>query len=275
MSPDSPLLSSCNLLAISCEFAVSRVSAVYVALPIRRLCAGARLRASKVCGAYSRGQPPATRPAAYSWPHNDLVRNVALGLAILVVLASGAALFLYQPVARGHVGGRDAAGLIDPELTTLPGSIVYTYRYAPGADYYTATTIRNDGPLPITINGPDPVLLRDCRANHCVGPWPDAMLIGQDDPHVFFNEPRTAPSAGGSTIDPGEELAVWVHWRMGSYCPPGEPVGLGPGGSESTDFVAVSWSVLGLPRTSYVPLGYGFVVTNPENDPLITCPAVA
>ncbi len=200
------------------------------------------------------------------------MKKVALAtgaIGVALVVGGAAALFLCQPLSTESVAGSDEVerlGVRDEDDETI-----YEYRYAPGGEYFTMFTIRNDGPLRITVNGPDREDITAMGESEHATIWADELLIARVDPQDFFSEPRGAQSASGASIAPSAET-VWIHWRIGSWCPPGQPASYNPGSGISTDQVGVSWSVLGLPRTSDVHLGYRFSVANPGDDPLVTCP---
>jgi hypothetical protein len=199
-----------------------------------------------------------------------VIRVLALLSVAVVVTAVG--LLLYQPLGRGSIATADQVGLIDSSDGNADEPPSYTYRYAPGAEYFTAFTIRNNGSLPVTLIGPD--------QSHGYGSTPDVHAVlwadefriarGEDELQDFEEDPRGALSAVGAVIGAGNEVAIWVHWKMGGACPDGRPAYM-PGTAAGRDRVDVNWSIFGIPRTSTIDLGYTVWSRNPPDDPLLTC----
>jgi hypothetical protein len=58
-----------------------------------------------------------------------------------------------------------------------------------------------------------------------------------------------------SVIAPGDELNVWIRWEIGP-CDPANPRPYGQDSGVGRSSIDVRWSVLGIPRSSTVDLGY-------------------
>lgn len=199
------------------------------------------------------------------------MKRVGLLVVLVIGATSLATLLLYQPIQTGSTSGPDRVGLIDVAEGTDEEPTTYTYRYAPGGDYYTLLTIRNAGPLQVAIVGLDPARVQEGDPSVHAVLWADELLLaGGADVANQWVEARNAISASGSVIPSGDEIVVWVHWRMGRGCPEGGPA-YTPGTGAGLDEVGVAWTVLGLPRVSTVSLGYDVLISNPEDDPVLSC----
>lgn len=198
-------------------------------------------------------------------------------LAIIVVLLLGA-VFAMAGIAvvagmapkAGASFGPDAVGLItteesDPTEGDEPRT-VYVYRYAPGATFLTMTSIRNDGPIALTLLGPAPPpagvesTAMVWAERLLVSPWPDVV------------EPDDATPLDDAVIEAGQEIAVWIVWRVGSLCPTGEPPPLEGGSGYVFDGLGLQWSVMGIPRNDSIELRHVIEVRHPADDQLVTCP---
>lgn len=84
--------------------------------------------------------------------------------------------------------------------------------------------------------------------------------------------PDDAAPLDAVLIEPGEEIGVWIVWRVGSLCPPGERPPLEGGSGYGFDSVALRGSVLGIPRSDIVTLRYFIEVRNPDDDQMVSCP---
>lgn len=196
-----------------------------------------------------------------------VVAIVPIVLAITVAGVSTFALTL-EPLGPGSVSGADPVGLI--ATTEQDDDVLHLYRYEPGASFLTLTSIRNVGPMAITFVG-----LVEPRSDIVDSAliWPEALLLMPDAPGTVGPD-ESLPFAP-VVIEPGHERAVWIGWRVGSQCVPGQAppympeagVGLGP-------LLPFRWSVLGVPRTSEVDLGYAVEALNPLDDPLTVCPSL-
>lgn len=84
---------------------------------------------------------------------------LVLLVGIAVVVAGMAVVAQTRPRA-GSTFGPDTVGLIATEdgdpAEGDAARPVYVYRYAPGATFLTMTSIRNDGPVALTLLGPAP-----------------------------------------------------------------------------------------------------------------------
>ena len=93
-----------------------------------------------------------------------------------------------------------------------------------------------------------------------LSPWPDVV------------RPNEAAALDETIIAAGEEIGVWIVWRIGSLCPPGERPPLEGGTGYGFDTLALHWSVMGIPRSGTLELRHFIEVRNPANDQLVICP---
>jgi hypothetical protein len=192
-----------------------------------------------------------------------LLLGLTSAVAGLVVVA------MTEPRA-GSTFGPGAVGLIateeiDPAESDEPGA-AYVYRYAPGATFLTMTSIRNDGLIALTLLGSEapPVGIESTSLTWAdrllVSPWPE--VIGPDD----------ATPLHEVVVDAGQEIGVWIVWRVGSLCPPGERPPLQGGSGYGFDTLNLRWSIMGIPRSGTIELRHFVEVRNPADDQLVTCP---
>jgi hypothetical protein len=193
---------------------------------------------------------------------------VVLAIVLAIVLAvTGYVAVTFDPLRTGSVSGTDPSGLL-ATIEDHDGGVLHLYKYAPGVSFLTLASIRNDGPIAITLlgleaapaNAPDNALI-----------WPDTLLLLPDGPGTVGPD-ESVPFAAVA-IEPGRDRAVWIRWRVGTSCVPGQDppyppesgVGLGPR-------IPFRWSILWVQRTSEIDLGYSVEAFNPPEDPLAVCP---
>lgn len=196
--------------------------------------------------------------------------GVAFALLVGIVVAAGGivAVDATTPMA-GSAFAPDPVGLLateaeDPASSEEPRPI-YVYRYAPGATFLTMTSIRNDGPLALTLLGPEPPP-PDIETTTL--PWADRLLLSSWPDVVGPDEALPVDSI---VIDAGQEVGVWIVWRVGARCPLGEPPPLMAGSGYEWDSLDLRWSVLGIPRSAPLELRHVVEVRDPADDPLVTC----
>jgi hypothetical protein len=199
-----------------------------------------------------------------------IIAIVFAGLGAASVVGFG--LLNYEPLAQGSTsyGG-------DPHLLLATseddGTTAFHFRYAPSGSLSTAFSVRNNGPVAVTLLGAD---LHDQSEATLAGTavlWPEQLSIARPDQLGDMTDPNTAPPIDRAVIEPGSELILWVRWRLGSSCQPGEAppyfpgtaIGVGPK-------IDLRWSVFSIPRTSSVDMGYMVWADNPADDPLTVCP---
>jgi hypothetical protein len=187
-------------------------------------------------------------------------------------LIAGFGLLNYQPLAQGSTsyGGDPHLLLATTEDDETTG---FHFRYAPSGSFTTAFSVRNDGPIAVTLLGADLHDETEAALAETARLWPEQLSIAMPDPLGDWTDPNTAPPIDHAVIQPGSEFILWVRWRLGGSCEPGEAppyypgtaIGMGPK-------IDLRWSVFSIPRTSSVDMGYMVWADNPAEDPLTVCP---
>jgi hypothetical protein len=185
-----------------------------------------------------------------------LRRSWIVGIGILVLAAiAGTAAFAYEPLTVGSVSGSDDRLLIDTRPVSTDGdddSVVYTYQFHAGTSYYTLASVRNEGPLSITINGIDPNAVLPMSPT--VGPAELRFGSPREDPHSTVAWDSARPFAE-TVVEPNTDLTMWIRWEIGP-CSAGENMPYMANSGITRASIPLSWSILGFPRTTDVDLGY-------------------
>ena len=179
---------------------------------------------------------------------------LAVGAAALAA-AVPFVLLIHNPLARGSTGSFG-------DLTDDSGN--HYFRYAPDTDYYMAASIQNDGMLPVTIKGPHQPDEPGASGLYVV----EYLVAGGSDIGGMY-EVAESDRLVSFDLAPGKELWFWIHWHT-RPCDNGHPF-LFVGGGATADDVLLDWSILGVPRTSRVPLYVPFDIRNIDEDPHDTC----
>jgi hypothetical protein len=198
-------------------------------------------------------RPGLTARRRRRWP------KVVIVLAVILVAAAGAFLLRYQPLAQGSSEGVGGTGT---RLVPSPGSIssdqpVYRVAYRDGKTGKLGLSIRNDGPLGVTVTE--------------VGRegWAPGGLVRYDgtfltrDVRGLDLQPQNLVPFRPFSLGPGEELPVVIRFRY-SNCG-----GSSAGTAETIVAVSVGFRVLGLTHHASVPLRTGVEVPSPPDS---ACP---
>jgi hypothetical protein len=191
----------------------------------------------------------------------------SLALILGVIVAGLAFAVTVDALRQGPVSGPDPVGLL-ASIEDVDGVVLQRYRYEPGASFLTLASVHNEGPLAITLLG---LVEPSADVADTALMWPEALLLLPDDPGVVG--PEESAQFAPVAIEPGRYRAVWIQWRVGDRCVPGQVppyppesgVGLGP-------LLPFRWSLFGIPRTTGVDLGYKVEAFNSPDDPLTVCP---
>ena len=192
-------------------------------------------------------QGRASRRTRWDW----IAEVVLIDLVALV----GVVAFVYQPLVPGSVAGYDDHLLIEahpvsPE--TGYSTPQYRYRFHANTSYYTVFSLRNQGPIALTVLGIDPGGILAMIPS--IEPVELRYGSSRDDPFGVVAWKSAAPFAQ-AVVEPNAELTLWIRWRIG----PCEPSGLRPYMANSgvaRDSIPLRWSILGLPHYTTVDLGY-------------------
>jgi hypothetical protein len=183
-------------------------------------------------------------------------RCLAAVFAVAVVAGGAFFVFWYEPLVLGSIGGRDDHLLI--RTRSMGGQDgdempIYEYQFHAGTSYYTGFSVRNDGPIPVTVLG---------IATQRIIPMepsiePAELLVSRrpDDPNTTYGYEDSTPLAEGVVVQPGFDLGLWIRWEIGP-CAAKDPVPYEANSGVSRDLIPLRWSMLGVPRTSDINLGY-------------------
>lgn len=176
-------------------------------------------------------------------------RVLAAILATLVlVVGAGAALIetQYMPLRIGGVlQDTRPGGLFERVDTDVTGGHhSYFYCSVPNARFAAHVGIENSGPLPVTILGgvPGPGAV---TATTNVNSFSLIDLATYD--YAATTNPQAAPVLPPTTIGQGQILDAWARFQIGSMA-------LAPGASIGLAGLFIRYSVLGLERSTLVPL---------------------
>ncbi|MEW6225863.1 MAG: hypothetical protein AB1627_14660 [Chloroflexota bacterium] len=195
----------------------------------------------------------------------------ALAAFVLVAgLAVGGAQILLTHAAAGPVASSGGIGVrnVEPSDPARDGRYPVYVTAAPGDPFSFGFSVRNEGPLPIRLEG----VVRDPAVHDGVVDYPTLRALWRDGSSQGGVTGPTGPVAPFGPIDlgPGEFTVLWLVWTA-SPCAAGpsfEPIG------DETALVGipelrVAYSVLGFARTAVIDLP--FEILQPYQ---ATCPAL-
>lgn len=186
-------------------------------------------------------------------------RKIAVVLATALVVGYAATgLFvttLYLPLTEGSSVGSDqetpGSLFVTSISSPMESGSLWTWCFTPGANFAWFASLRNTGPLPVTIFGaglpahPDGFDQVDFAQARVATPADTPTYT-----HAMISNAATAPVLQPTTLAPGDELEVWARFKMGD----------GPEGQGVTVWkqsLSVHYSVLGFERTADVPFRDG------------------
>ncbi|MFN8622199.1 MAG: hypothetical protein U0869_15820 [Chloroflexota bacterium] len=203
---------------------------------------------------------------------------VSVAVVVGLVLVGGWWLLNLEPVAFGYEWGRDAHLFLGEQEAQFPDDDdVITFRWQPGEHFAVLVSLRNDAPVPITLLGTGPGL-RSGMGGFALDDLAPGRSPGPNDPET---DPWTQPALSPTTLEPGAQVTVWARFKISKYCKgqvPWEPVPDWPeGGSSgmSTESIPVSYQVLGITRSMFVPLPFTVQMVNGGPDAITECPVKA
>jgi hypothetical protein len=194
---------------------------------------------------------------------------LVVGLVVALIVSATFVGLTYQPLVTGSAIGADDQLLIsDSPAADGPNEIpLYTYRYRASASYHTFFSLRNDGPIQVAISGLDegrlPALIPRLG--------PAELLVASTDTGKTFAEWALARPLDQATVAPGEELWLWVRWEIGPCNADGSIPLLAGSGVGPPPTIPLRWSLLGIPRSSDVELGYQILFQLPDTDVTSVC----
>jgi hypothetical protein len=194
-------------------------------------------------------------------------------LFTLMALAVAGA-FTYQPFATGSISAFDDrllldAGSVSPETSEAIPQVRYEFHAS--TSYYTTLSLRNRGPLAVIVLGINTDGALD--VNPFVHPV-ELLTPSATEPYGVDGPESTTPLTA-EAVEPNAEITLWIRWEIGPCEPPGVPAYMADS-AVARSSIPLRWSVLGIPRSTTVELGYSvsFEVT-PESLATECQPAVA
>jgi hypothetical protein len=178
-------------------------------------------------------------------------RLVIAGLIGALTVATWIALSSYQPLEQGSSSGGPDPYLLSSVTSPFGDGTMQTFCHDPGEVGHTIGTLRNTGPLAVTVIGPaskpdDPIQLIE------LGGMRPLNADGTPDMSRLIDVSHAEPMQP-TRLDPGQEVELWLAFRLPS-------VPMSPGGAMWTRTVPVRVSILGIERDLAVLMhdGYGF-----------------
>jgi hypothetical protein len=193
--------------------------------------------------------PTDLRPAE---PQRRPRRRRAALLAATALVAVAMSALTYQPLGPGSVIAANQHLLVD--ATQLPpthgvDSSQFRYRFQAATSYETMVSVRNDGPLPVVLEGIDGEV-----ASGTTLARPAELRLLPPGSLSAFNDWGASQPWQQTVIGSGQQLTLWIRWET-SPCPPQGAL-LGTSASASVSSLPLRWSVAGIPRRSVLDLGY-------------------
>jgi hypothetical protein len=179
---------------------------------------------------------------------------VALVVAVVVTIA-GVGVFSYGSTnISGGVLSSDHptqgglyVGVAKVGTDSTDSSDYLSYCAAPGGRFATLIWLRNDGPLPVTVQGADPGPGGPVSDTHdtngfSLGDLAVANVAGD-------NDPRTADVLPATALGPGQTITAWARFLEGPR------VDLTPSLTRYTSQIWVRIGILGVTKVVSVSLG--------------------
>jgi hypothetical protein len=181
-------------------------------------------------------------------------RRAVATFALVAVLGVSGAQILLTHAAGGPVASSAGIGTLSVEQSdqTHDGRYPVYVTADPGSPFSFGFSVRNDGPLPIRLDG----VVRDPAVHDSVVDYPTLRAVWRDGaPHGGISGP-VAPF-GPIDLGPGEYTVLWLVWTA-------SPCAAGPSFEPAVDQAAsvgipelrVAYSVLGFPRTAVIDLPF-------------------
>ncbi|QLQ37308.1 hypothetical protein [Micromonospora robiginosa] len=178
-------------------------------------------------------------------------RRLVVAAVLAVALCAG-----YLSVAIGHRldhgsswwHGADAESRTEEQRTEV------RFAFNPGGQITFGASIRNPGPMPVTITG---ITANDGPADRQVFKTARLAVNQADEATVVMFDPAAATPFRPIKVGAGMELPVFVTITI-------PDVEMAPGSGLFFDDLAVDYAVLGLPRHQQVPMGFRLLVHSPN-----------
>lgn len=197
-------------------------------------------------------------------------RTMVRFVAVLVIAAGGTAAVVataYMPLTYGSITGPDSNTPDSLFLRTQAPQAsrdlaTWLYCARPNGRFAWLVSLRNDGPLPVTLlgagddpsadlGGPDGYGFRLVGLGAYRSPTPTDTPLSSHQ----ASDPRSVPALSPTAIAPGDEFEVWARFQIGGR------VALDNGASMSMPELPIRYSVLGITRTARVPVSDAVGIT--------------
>lgn len=183
-----------------------------------------------------------------------------VGLVLAAVAAAGGWLLAYQPIRGGEVGGADAPTI--ESIDTVLGSEYRVVAPSPGDTITLFVSLRNDGPLGVTIVGVEQPFNADGVVDRLLSAestTPARLEIV--DAQTGLSSPADLPFA----LEPGAAVEARVSFDVLECA-----TELGaPGSINWSTSLPMTYSVLGMERAIDLDIGYAIAIES-----LPSCPSV-
>jgi len=184
-------------------------------------------------------------------------------VAAVVVAVAGTVWFLDQdPWSQGGSSGpandpRFSHSVSDP----FGSGTAYVYCYAPDSTLTWYVSLRNNGPVPVTLMGvvpaaPDMFVGGNATGLVEIAAARQALPIGTPIISHDYTDPRTEPSLAPTIVQPDDEIDLWARYRTGS-------ADLPEGSGMTIRSLDVRYSVFGIERSRRVDLRDGIQIDGP------------
>jgi hypothetical protein len=182
-------------------------------------------------------------------------RRAVATLVIMAALGFGGAEVLRTHATAGPVASSGGIGVLNVEQTEPAGRYPVYVTAAPGEPFSFGFSVRNDGPLPIRLEG----VVRDPNAEEGVVDYPTPRAVWRDGATNGGMTGPTGPVAPFAPTDlaPGEFAVLWLV-DTASPCAAGPSFDPATGEAATVGLppLRVMYSVLGFPRTAAIDLPF-------------------
>ena len=194
-----------------------------------------------------------------------LVLAAVVAVAVLVI-GAGVLAFAPPPVEFGSSSGyRDGplfVSRVEPDADGQGGPGWYHYLMQPGGHFAVVVSVRNTGPVPISI-------LDSQELGYAIAFRLESLALVDGPNGESYEDWTSAPPLASVELAPGDEVRLWAIYRIRDACADGTPWMAGSSGGRSV--IPIRYRELGLERTAEVQMRYGVTLDNPGPDTVTLC----